>query len=127
MRHSFDTYRLLDAVDAVDAIRYRRCGPIRYATTCCVCMTWLARSSTVVVLNGRRANQPIWSLAGDLSLELGDLANRLQTVAETLEELMGLAPGEDELFDADGADNDDEEGTTPPTTPRLTNGVHPCN
>jgi hypothetical protein len=28
-------------------------------------------------------------------------------VADTLEELVGLAPGEDELFDAD---NDDEEG-----------------
>ncbi|MDP9222398.1 MAG: hypothetical protein M3069_29745 [Chloroflexota bacterium] len=61
-------------------------------------------------LNGRGPRQPIWSLAGDLSLELGELADRLQAVADTLKELVGLAPGEDQLFDyADGSD-DDEEG-----------------
>ena len=46
-------------------------------------------------------------MAGDLSLELGDLADRLQTVADTLEELVALAPGEDERFE--GVD-DEEEG-----------------
>jgi hypothetical protein len=30
-------------------------------------------------------------------------------VADTLEELVGLAPGEDQVFEADGTD-DDEEG-----------------
>ena len=35
------------------------------------------------------------------------LANRLQTVADTLEELVALAPGEDELFEGD---DDEVEG-----------------
>jgi hypothetical protein len=94
-------------VDAVDAIRYCLCEPDQVRDD----LLHLHDVASALIngggLSGRRANQPIWSLAGDLSLELGELANRLQTVADTLEELVGLAPGEDELFDAD---NDDEEG-----------------
>ena len=107
LRDSFDTYRLLDAMDAVDAIRYRLCEPDQVRDD----LLHLHDVASALIngggLNGRPANQPIWSLAGDLSLELGELANRLQTVADTLEELVGLAPGEDELFDAD---NNGEEG-----------------
>jgi len=58
-------------------------------------------------LNVRRPRQPMRSLACDLSLELGDLADRLQTVADALGELVALAQGEGELFDGD---DDEEEG-----------------
>ncbi len=107
LRESFDTYRLLDAVDAVDAIRYRLCEPDQVRDD----LLHLHDVASALIngggLNGRRPRQPMWSLAGDLSLELGDLADRLQTVADTLEELVALAPGEDEIFDVD---DDEEEG-----------------
>jgi hypothetical protein len=106
LRDTFDTYRLLDAVDAVDAIRYRVCEPDQVRDD----LLHLHDVASALIngggLNGRSPRQPIWSLAGDLSLELGDLAARLQAVADTLEELVGLAPGEDEFDDDDeGADD----------------------
>ena len=107
LRDSFDTYRLLDAVDAVDAIRYRVCEPDQVRDD----LLHLHDVANALIngggLNGRPPRQVIWSLAGDLSLELGDLADRLQAVADTLEELVGLAPGADE-FDDDHEDADDE-------------------
>ena len=41
LRESFDTYRLLDAVDAVDAMPFGTAcvSPTRCAMTCCICMT----------------------------------------------------------------------------------------
>jgi hypothetical protein len=100
LRESFDTYRLLDAVDAVDAIRYRLCEPDQVRDD----LLHLHDVASALIngggLNGRRPRQPIWSLAGDL-------ADRLQTVADTLEELVALAPGEDEPVDGD---DDEEEG-----------------
>jgi hypothetical protein len=58
-----------------------------------------------------RPRWPIWSFAGDLSLEIGDLAERLQAVADTLEELVRLAPGDDE-FGAGGQAADDDVDDT---------------
>jgi hypothetical protein len=110
LRDSFDTYRLLDAVDAVDAIRYRLCEPDQVRDDLLHLHDVASALINAGGLNGRGPRQPIWSLAGDLSLELGELADRLQAVADTLEELVGLAPGEDQLFHADGSDDDDEEG-----------------
>jgi hypothetical protein len=113
LRDSFDTYRLLDAVDAVDAIRSRVCEPDQVRDD----LLQLHDVASALIngggLNGRPPRQPIWALAGGLSLELGDLANRLQAVADTLEELVGLAPGEDELDDddEDGDEAEDAEGS----------------
>jgi hypothetical protein len=107
LRDSFDTYRLLDAVDAVDAIRYRLCEPDRVRDD----LLHLHDVASALIngggLNGRRPQQPIWSLASDLSMELGELADRLQAVADTLEDLAGLAPGEDELLEGDDDETDD--------------------
>ena len=76
LRESFDTYRLLDAVDAVDAIRYRLCEPDQVRDD----LPHLHDVASALIngggLNGRRPRQPMWSLAGDLSLELGDLEDR---------------------------------------------------
>jgi len=108
LRDAFDTYRLLDAVDVVDAIRYRLCEPDQVRDD----LLHMHDVASALIngggLNGRRPQLPIWSLAGDLRLELGDLADRLQAVAATLEELVGLAPGEDQIFDAGGGDNAEE-------------------
>jgi hypothetical protein len=95
-------------VDAVDAIRYRLCEPDQVRDD----LLHLHDVARALIngggLNGRRPQLPIWSLAGDMSLELGDLADRLQAVAGMLDELVGLAPGEDQIFDADGGDNAEE-------------------
>jgi hypothetical protein len=89
LRDSFDTYRLLDAVDAVDAIRYRLCEPEQVRDGILHLHDVASALISSGGLNGRRPRQPIWSLASDLSLELDELG--------TLEALVGLPPGEDEL------------------------------
>jgi hypothetical protein len=111
LRDRCDTYRLLDAVDAVDAIRYPVCEPDQVRDD----PPHLHDVASALIngggRNGRRPRHPIWALAGDLSLELGDLADRLQAVADTLDELVGLAPRDEELDDGDEEEDEDVNAT----------------
>jgi hypothetical protein len=104
LRDSFGTDRPLDAVDAVDAIRYRLCEPDQVRDDILHLHDVASALISSGGLNGRRPRQPIWSLAGDLSLELGELGTRLQAVADTLEALVGLAPGRGRARDRAHAD-----------------------
>ena len=92
LQNSFDTRRLLAAVDAVDQIRARIDG-LRDD------LLDLHRMAAEVInedYGSRPAREePIWELAEMLASEMLELADGLREAYHTVEEMESLAPGED--------------------------------
>lgn len=92
LQNSFDTRRLLAAVDAVDQIRARING-LRDD------LLDLHRMAAEVInedYGSRPAREePIWELAEMLASEMLEFADGLREAYHTVEEMESLAPGED--------------------------------
>lgn len=105
LRGSWDTMRLLEAVDEIDEIRYRLCEPDRLREEL---LQLHGRAHTLIngaPLLGRKPAAGIWELATDLELELSRFAQKLDEVADLLGELSRLAPEEEwEEEDEEGSD-----------------------
>jgi len=92
LQNSFDTRRLLDAVEAIDQIRSRIDG-VRDG------LLDLHRMA-VQVINGDYDSRPareekIWEVAEMLASEMLEFADSLREAYHAVEELESLAPGED--------------------------------
>jgi hypothetical protein len=101
LQNSFDTRRLLDAVEAVDQVRSRIDG-LRDD------LLDLHRMAAEVIHedygNRPEREEPIWELAEMLASEMLEFAGGLREANRAVEELESLAPGED--WD----DDEEEEG-----------------
>ena len=93
LRGSFDTRKLLDAVEKVDAIRLR-IDALREE------LLKLHKMAQELVdgegVSGASADEPIWELADDISTEIWEWPEHLEFVCETVDELAALAPDPDE-------------------------------
>ncbi len=99
LQNSYDTRRLLDAVETVDQIRYRIDG-LRDD------LLDLHRMAAEVINedygDSPAREEPIWELADTLASEMLEFANGLREAYHAVEELESLAPGEDWEDEADG-------------------------
>ena len=109
LQHRFDTRRLLDAVDAIDLIRYRIEG-LRQDL-----LDLHGMAAEVINEDGLSRvarEEPIWELAEMISSDVCEFTDRLELVYQTAEELEKLAPRDDwgeEDDEEDGEDADEEE------------------
>ena len=92
LQATFDTVRLLEAVDLIDELRGRVCDPQQLRAEL---LQLHAMAHTLI--NGAEAavlpnNCPIWSKAADLELELSGYAEKLSELADLIERLSKLAP-----------------------------------
>jgi hypothetical protein len=92
LHNSFDTRRLLDAVEAIDQVRYRIDG-LRDD------LLDLHRMAAQVINeddgDSPAREEPIWELAEMLASEMLEFADGLREAYRAVEELESLAPGED--------------------------------
>jgi hypothetical protein len=106
LQNSFDTRRLLEAVDAVDQVRYRIDG-LRDD------LLDLHRMAAEIINedygNGPAREEPIWELAEMLASEMLAFANGLREAYRAVEQLESLAPGEDWDVAEDGEEEEEEE------------------
>jgi len=93
---SFDTRRILDAVDAIDDIRYRICEPDQMRQEF-LQLHGLAMNMIHGEGGGapRADDPPIWELADELDMEIFRWVEKLEGVMETLQELARLIPEEE--------------------------------
>ena len=93
---SFDTMRILEAVDIIDEIRYRICEPDQMRQD-----LLKLHGMAHTLINGAEmtvsadADSSIWELADDLDMEIFEWVPKLERVIETLQELIRLAPEEE--------------------------------
>ncbi len=108
LQMDFDTTELLDAVDKIDAIRCRICEPDGVRQDL---LTLHGMAMDVIngagMGRGSDSDQPIWELASDISFELGDFIEHLESVVKSLDQLERLAPSEDEW------DEEEDESESP--------------
>lgn len=103
LQNRFDTRRLLDAVDAIDLIRYRIDGLRQDLLD--------LHGMAADVINeedgaSRTAREePIWELAEMISSDVCEFTDRLEQVYQIAEEIEKLAPRDD----WDEADDEEEE------------------
>lgn len=95
LRSSFDTRRVLDAVDGVDQIRYRICEPEGLRTE-----LLKLHGMAHTLINGAEmtvpsSDEPIWELAESLSFELSEFLEYLEKAVDCLDVLARLAPADD--------------------------------
>jgi hypothetical protein len=92
LQHSFDSRRLLNAVDAVDQVRSRING-LRED------LLDLHRMAAEVINedygHGPAREEPIWELADLLASEMLEFADGLRQACGAVEELESLAPADD--------------------------------
>ena len=111
LQNRFDTRRLLDAVDAIDLIRYRIDG-LRQDL-----LDLHSMAAEVINEDGLSRvarEEPIWELAEMISSDVCEFTDRLEQVYQTAEEMEKLAPRddwgeEDEEEDGAGADEEEED------------------
>jgi len=111
LQNRFDTRRLLDAVDAIDLIRYRIDG-LRQDL-----LDLHSMAAEVINEDGLSRvarEEPIWELAEMISSDVCEFTDRLEQVYQTAEEMEKLAPRddwgeEDEEEDGAGADEEEDE------------------
>jgi hypothetical protein len=103
LQQSFDTYRLLEAVDTIDRLRARICEPdaMRHELLTLHGMAYALINGDDP--SGATAPEPIWEVAEDLASELSDFIDGLGVALGTLEELTELAPDPDDEADGDTA------------------------
>lgn len=99
---SFDTRRVLDAVDGIDQIRYRICEPDGLRAE-----LLRLHGMAHTLINGAEmtvpsSEEPIWELAESLSFELLEFQEHLEKAVDCLDELARLAPADD-WIEADDA------------------------
>jgi hypothetical protein len=102
LQNRFDTRRLLDAVDAIDLIRYRIDG-LREDL-----LDLHSMAPDVINEDGSSRvmrEEPIWELAEMISSDISEFTDRLEQVYQTAEEIEKLAPRDD----WDEEDDDEEE------------------
>jgi len=93
---SFDTMRLLEAVDIIDEIRYRICEPDQMRQDL---LKLHAMAHTLI--NGAGMTEspdpetPIWEWADEIDMVMFEWVPKLEKVIETLQELIRLIPEEE--------------------------------
>jgi hypothetical protein len=92
LQATFDTMRLLDAVDLIDEIRGRLCDPqeLRDELLQLHAMAHTLINGAEVTLSPQE--WPIWSRATDLEFEFSEYAGKLGALANLIEQLSKLAP-----------------------------------
>lgn len=96
LQNSFDTHRILDAVDAIDRIRYRICEPDAFRQEL-LALHGMAHELINGGVNptGSSSEEAIWEIAENLSAELLEFTAGLEAAYDTLEEIGKLTPAED--------------------------------
>jgi hypothetical protein len=97
LQESYDTSRLLDAVDMIDRLRNRICDPegIRSALLDLHRMAMDLINEEPAETSEPEPEAAIWSLATDLEFEISEYGEQLRELANLIEELSMLAPAED--------------------------------
>ena len=99
LQASFDTSRLLAAVEVIDHLRARICDPDgRRADLLALhqmAVEVINEDTPAVVARSEQAT--IWEHAVDVEFEVSDFADQLREIADLVEELAALAPDEDEM------------------------------
>ena len=99
LQQSFDTYRILYAVDAIDAIRYRICDPDQMRQDLLQLHGMAHHLFHGALPGGRIDRDCIWEWADELSMEVFEFIEKLQGVMKMLDQLARLIPNEDEEWD----------------------------
>jgi hypothetical protein len=96
LRNSFDTHRILDAVDAIDRIRDRICEADRFRQEL-LALHGMAHELINGGENplGSSSQEAIWEVAENLSSELLEFTAGLEAAYDNLEEIGKLMPTED--------------------------------
>jgi hypothetical protein len=98
LQASYDTSRLLDAVDVIDQLRARICDPegLRNDLLELHHMAMEVINEDAPPVSSSTIQGTIWEHAADLEFEVSEVADRLREIAALLEELAMLAPEDDE-------------------------------
>jgi hypothetical protein len=95
LQRSFDTTKILAAVDTIDEIRYRICEPDGMRQDL-LDLHAMAHS----IINGDSTNAPrgmcIWEVAQELELELDEFATKLSEITDLLAQLGELVPDDED-------------------------------
>ena len=96
LQRSFDTTKILAAVDTIDEIRYRICEPDGMRQDL---LDLHAMAHTIIngdsTLNAPRGTC-IWEVAQELELEIDEFATKLSEIANLLAKLGELIPDEED-------------------------------
>lgn len=97
LQESYDTSRLLEAVELIDRLRSRICDPegIRSELLDLHRMAMDLINEDPAEASTPEPESAIWSLATDLEFEISEYAEQLRELADLIEELSMLAPAED--------------------------------
>lgn len=93
---SFDTMRILEAVDVIDEIRYRICEPDQMRQD-----LLKLHGMAHTLINGADMTEspdpetPIWELAEEIDMAMFEWVPKLEKVIETLQALIRLIPEEE--------------------------------
>jgi len=98
LQASFDTSRLLAAVDVIDQLRARICDPegLRNDLLELHQMAVEVINEDTPVVASRNEQGTIWEHAVDLEFAVSEFADQLREIADLVEELAALAPDEDD-------------------------------
>lgn len=98
LQASFDTSRLLAAVEVIDQLRTRICDPdgLRNDLLTLHQMAMEVINEDVVAVVVQNEQGTIWEHAVDVEFELSEFADQLREIADLVEELATLAPDGDE-------------------------------
>ena len=105
LQRSFDTYTILHAVDAIDAIRYRICEPDQMRQDLSQLHSMAHHLFNDAYPADRIDRDSIWELADELSMEVFEFIEKLRGVMEMLDQLVRLAPDPDEEWEEEEEDS----------------------
>jgi hypothetical protein len=96
LQNNFDTQRILDAVDAIDRIRYRICDAEAMRQE----LLQLHGMAHELINEGENfagssSKEAIWEIAENIASEMLDFTADLEAAYKTLDEIGELAPDED--------------------------------
>ena len=113
LQDSFETMKVLYALDAIDQIRYDICEPDQMRESFLQLHQMVHHLFNGSPPGGRIEHESVWELADELSITLSGYIEALEPIIELLDKLVDLAPDPDEelegAYDDEEGDDDDEE------------------
>lgn len=110
LQNSFETMKVLYALDTIDQIRGDICEPDQMRDSFLQLHQMVHHLFNGSYPGGRIDHESVWELADELSITLSGYIEALEPIIELLDKLVDLAPDPDEeLEGANEEDDDDEE------------------
>ena len=109
LEESFNTMSVLQAVDAIDQIRYGVCEPDQMRDRLLQLHQMVHHLFNGALPGGRIEHENVWELADALSITLSGYIESLEPIVAMLDQLVELAPDPDDELDGDYEDEDAED------------------